>query len=107
MPTSLSTSFEELIDRARHLPSITFEKTRGGVETIDRMLTNARPPPCIVPVSYNILNNCHHSIYEANRAEVIRVVGDDVSGSQAEPSKVQVCLRDSRVRYAVIGVSRL
>jgi hypothetical protein len=44
MATSPLTSFEELIDRARHSPSIAFEKTRGGVETIDTMLTNARPP---------------------------------------------------------------
>ena len=58
MATSLSTSFEELIDRARHLPSITFEKTRGGVETANRMLTNARLSPCLELLSYNSSNNC-------------------------------------------------
>jgi hypothetical protein len=44
MATSSLTSFEELINRARHSPSIAFEKTRGGVETIDTMLTNSRLP---------------------------------------------------------------
>jgi len=43
-----STSFEELIDRARHSPSTVFEKSRGtlGICGDNRLLTNSRPSPC-------------------------------------------------------------
>ena len=66
-----------------------------------------RPSPCLELLSYNSSNNCRRLDMKRSKPNLSEeTMHWWVWATSRVSAKVQVCLRDSQVRYAVIGVSR-